>query len=290
MTPQPKSEGTAEDKIAIRNNWLKIFVIVSATVIFGVKLWHADFSQALVNFDFSDLLALFLAMFSIALSVLFYLKATDTSNVFYDNTYRFTKDVSEILGRVEAGFGEKLAHLDEGYSGLKSAVENIPFDRKQAEKDIEEEEEQLHKVEKERAELIESLAERARLEGEEKERLFERLKEQDEELSSARREIQVLRRRMLMAERNQHIEEVAGPVSRRMRRYLEHFVIGRVPVELIVEAPISVLNRHFKQVIKDELPEEVLVELREYGVTTEEGDLTHRGRALLREIALEGRA
>ena len=140
----------AEEKIALRNNWLKIFVVVTVTAVISVKLWQADFGQAFAGFDFSDLLSLFLAIFSIGLAVLFYLKATDTSNVFYDNTYRFTKDVSEILGRVEAGFGERLRHLDEGYSGLKSAVEKIPFDRKKAQKEIEEEEEQLEKVERER--------------------------------------------------------------------------------------------------------------------------------------------
>ena len=39
-------------------------------------------------------------------------KATDTSNNFYDNSYKFTKEISEILGRIEAGFGEKLKHID----------------------------------------------------------------------------------------------------------------------------------------------------------------------------------
>jgi hypothetical protein len=100
----------------------------------AIKLFQADFTSILSEFNFSDLLALFLAMFSIALAVLFYLKASETSNVFYDNTYKFTKDVSEILGRVEAGFGEKLQHLNEGYTGLKSVVEKIPFDREKAEK------------------------------------------------------------------------------------------------------------------------------------------------------------
>lgn len=225
MNQTTGSERTTTEEIAVRNNWLKIFVVVVVISVLSIKLWQADFSQVFAAFKFSDLLALFLALFAIALSVLFYLKATDTSNVFYDNTYRFTRDVSEILGRVEAGFGEKLAHPDEGYSGLKSAVEKIPFDRKQTEKDIEEEEQQLQKVEKERAELIESLAERARLEGEEKERLFERLQKQDEELSSARREIILLHQRMRMAEGQLDDEEPKAP-SPGFRGYLKKSVSG----------------------------------------------------------------
>lgn len=125
-----------KEKIANRNSWLKIGVICSLTILFIFKTWDTDFSNVMSGFDFSDLLSLFLAMFSIGLSVLFYLKATETSNIFYDNTYRFTKDVSEILGRVEAGFGEKLKHLDEGYLGLKDAVEKIPFNPAQTEQAI----------------------------------------------------------------------------------------------------------------------------------------------------------
>ena len=286
MTPQSNSDKTFGEKIAIRNNWLKIFVVVVATVVLGTKFWQADFSQAYANLNFSDLLALFLALFSIALSVLFYLKATETSNVFYDNTYRFTKDVSEILGRVEAGFGEKLAHLDEGYSGLKSAVEKIPFDRKQTEKDIEEEEKQLHKVEKEREEIIENLAERARLEGKEKEKLFERLKEQDNELTKAKRELHVLRRRMMRAERRPRMDGSIS-VPRPLRRYLKRTVLREIPNELLFDAPMDVLNRHLKEITRRVGPDELATDLRNYHVIDEDGDLTQGGRALLREIEVE---
>ena len=83
----PSDSGrTTSENVAIRNNWLKIFVAVVATVVLSVKIWQADFSQAFAAFNFSDLLALFLALFSVALAVLFYMKATETANVFYDNT------------------------------------------------------------------------------------------------------------------------------------------------------------------------------------------------------------
>ena len=141
-----KIEYSAEEKIARRNNWLKIFVCVVVLFTLPIKLGQADFSLVFASFDFSDLLALFLAMFSIALAILFYLKATETSNTFYNNTYRFTQNVSEILGRVEAGFGERLKHLDEGYSDVKTALENIPIDRGEAEKEILEEKEHVRRA------------------------------------------------------------------------------------------------------------------------------------------------
>ncbi|WP_353163416.1 hypothetical protein [Salinisphaera shabanensis] len=284
MAESEESNISAQGKVAIRNNWLKIFVVTVTVIVVGWKTVETDFSAAFSDFQFSDLLALFLAMFAIALSVLFYLKATDTANVFYDNTYRFTRDVSEILGRVEAGFGEKLAHLDEGYSGLKSAVEQIPFDKKQTERDIEEEEEQLHKVEKERMELIESLAERARLEGEEKERLFEQLQEQDEELSNARREISLLRRNMKMAAAGFQEGSEIG-VSPNLINYLRKVAKARIPDEILQEAPMRILNEYFKgSVLGEDVPSQFIFDLQKSGIIDEDNDLTRKGRAVLRSV------
>jgi len=73
-----------------------------------------------MTMDTSTLLSLLLALFSVALSALFYFKATDTSNAFYDNTYKFTKEIAELLVKIESGFGEKLRHLDEGYKNTRS--------------------------------------------------------------------------------------------------------------------------------------------------------------------------
>lgn len=85
---------------AIRNreSWLKVFVITLVSIIIAWKFVTSPISINLSEFKFSDLLSLTLALFSISLSVAFYFKATDTSNDFYDNTYKFTKEVSEILG------------------------------------------------------------------------------------------------------------------------------------------------------------------------------------------------
>lgn len=277
-----------EEKLALRNNWLKIFVVVTLTAVISVKLWQADFGQAFSGFDFSDLLALFLAIFSIGLAVLFYLKATDTSNVFYDNTYRFTKDVSEILGRVEAGFGERLRHLDEGYSGLKSAVEKIPFDRKKAQKEIEEEEEQLEKVERERNELIESLAQRARLEEAEKSKLFDRLKEQDRELSSARKELHFLRRRMVNAERADS-DEIQHRFPLSIRRHLREFIFPRLDSDVLLEAPTRILNRQFSSIVA-EMPRGLVETLRDFNIVDSDNDLTPLGIEALRSMYREEHA
>ena len=272
---------TPMEKVALRNSWLKIGVFGSLTLVAVVKIWQADFSAVLTGFDFSDLLSLFLAMFSIALAVLFYLKATDTSNVFYDNTYRFTKDVSEILGRVEAGFGERLKHLDEGYTGLKSAVEKIPYDRREAEEEIKEEEAQVQKVEEERTKMIEELAERARLQQEEKTELFSRLRATDEELSSARRELHFMRRRMAEAESG-HADDVAHRLPLRLQHYLR-VIVSEIDRDLIQGAPIRIVNREFKSSLENH-PEEFRHELRKVGVLDEDMDLTRFGLEAVRSV------
>jgi DNA-binding transcriptional regulator GbsR (MarR family) len=271
---------TTDEKIALRNSWLKIGVIGSVIAVLVVKIWQADFTQAFSGFDFSDLLSLFLAIFSISLAVLFYLKATDTSNVFYDNTYRFTKDVSEILGRVEAGFGERLRHLDEGYTGLKSAVEKLPFDRAKAEEEIKEEEEQLQKVEQERAELFESLAKRAQLQEEEKSSLFARLKEQDEELASARRELHYLRRRLHEAEA---VDEnlLVRRIPPHIRHMLDNAILPNLRDEISHGAPMRIVNRRFNA-LREELPSRFFEELKEFGIVDSDGDLTPIGFEILK--------
>jgi hypothetical protein len=120
------------------------------------------------------------------LAVMFYYKATDTSNLFYDNTYKFTKDISIILGRIEAGFGERLKHLDEGYSGIRDKIYQTPSSETSTKKEIEKEEKELQKVIMERDKIIEDLAKRAELQAEEKHSILTSLMEKDRELDTVR--------------------------------------------------------------------------------------------------------
>lgn len=73
----------------------------------------------LEDFNFSQLLETVLALFSIGLSATFYFKATETSNNFYDRTYLLTKDLFEILGRMDERFAERLEGIHEDTSDLR---------------------------------------------------------------------------------------------------------------------------------------------------------------------------
>ena len=143
-----------------KNDLWNIFKFIASllfTILFVYKLAIADLSFDFSKFDFNALLALLLSLFAIGLSIVFYFKATDTSNLFYDNTYKFTKDISNILGRIEAGFGEKLQNLDKGYSGLLNKIDKentSPKDIEETKTDKKEVEQTLQNEIKERNKII----------------------------------------------------------------------------------------------------------------------------------------
>jgi len=147
-----------EKSQAIRNreSWLKVYVIFVFSSLIAWKLATSFINLDLSDFNFTDLLSVLMALFAIVLSVAFYFKAEETSNKFYHNSYEFTKEISEILGRIEAGFGEKLRHLDEGYTGLRDKFDNIPSSM---EKQILNITEKSYNVEKEKKEIGEKYSE-----------------------------------------------------------------------------------------------------------------------------------
>ena len=204
-----------------RKSWLLIFVIVTVTVLFAYKLLitpiNVDFSQ----FNFSDFLALILSLFAIGMSVAFYLKASETSNEFYNNSYTFTKNISEILGRIEAGFGERLRHLDEGYSGLRDHFERSPLGAKENEKIIKIEQEKYEEKLKEQKKLIESLTSRVQLEEKEKNKLINDIRKREIELNETSNEIKFLKQR---SELLQHMQN-PSPIPIHIREYILSTVI-----------------------------------------------------------------
>lgn len=197
------TEGQFDDNQAIRDreSWLKVILILLFSFIISWKVITTPLNVDLSDFNFSDFLSLQLALFAIILSLVFYLKANETSNKFYDSTYKFTNDTSVLLGRIEAGFGERLRHLDEGYTGLIDKFDRIPIDVKKVEEQVVEEEEEVKEKERERKQLIETLAERAMLQKNEKDELFNNLKNTENELDNAKEELAFLERKLLDAQK-----------------------------------------------------------------------------------------
>jgi hypothetical protein len=153
----------------------------------GVLCWKligCELAFSVVGFEFSDLLATLLALFAVALSAMFYFNATRTSNTFYSDSNKFTRHISEIVGRLDERFGERLDSIKEVVS--RSAANGGP--------DLQEIEEQKAEVERREEELrkqVKELMEQAKVAEDEQvpkmlelERLQEELSEAKEKLSS----------------------------------------------------------------------------------------------------------
>ncbi len=272
-----------EKSQAIRNreSWLKVLVIALFSFIIALKLVTSSFNINMSDFRFTDLLSLILAIFAMVLSVAFYFKATDTSNDFYNNTFIFTKEISEILGRIEAGFGERLRHLDEGYTKLGDKFENLPFDPIKAEKKVKHEEEEIKKKEIERDRMLEELAQRAKLEDNEKKALFNKLDMENKELLDAKRELEFLKRRLEDAERSSE-----HPPSRipRMRASTKVFLANIVNQMEVFNATPGEIDARFNS-LKEDIPEGIIDDLKHIGFLSPDGELTVRGVQILRNIA-----
>lgn len=141
------------------------------------------------SFTIESIFATLLAFFSIFISIFFYFKADETSNRFYDSSYKFMKDISVTLGKIEERFGEKLNSLNEKISHL----DKISFDTTEEIKDKTDDKDNL----------INDLLDKANLNEEEKKRYREELAEKDAEIEilknhkyQAEREASRLRRRL----------------------------------------------------------------------------------------------
>lgn len=165
-------------------DWSKLTRNVCIILLAGTvchKIIHFEIDKSI---DLSTILSLALALFSIYISFLFYFKTTETSNRFYDNTYKFTKDISEMLVKIESGFGEKLDIIKERYVNGTHISNNI---KNEIQEDITEKA-------KEQDKFIEDVLKRLNESEEEKRKLFEQYKEIESEKEDLRKSLERLRR------------------------------------------------------------------------------------------------
>lgn len=257
-----KKDAAGKESILTLKNIRDVIILVFFGVL-AFKLFSMDLSLNIKEFTFTDLLSMLVAFFAIALSIAFYFKATDTSNRFYDNSYAFTREVSEILGRIEAGFGERLKHLDEGYSGIRDKFDQLPFDNAQANAELEKEKAEIESKEKEQQDLLENLAKRAKLAESEKEELFSHIKQVSDELDEAKSETRRLQRsiRMHSVENDSRYEPL---------EYLTQFLSERRDPDIPLNSPRSSLKMQFHR-HANELPRRLFRQLESNGFVDENG-------------------
>lgn len=285
MTTQEAQE---KETISLNNEKGLIWGLPRSVVSFVIILLASAIFYRLVTidivlqFDFPAFLSLLLALFSVGLSALFYFKATETSNSFYDNTHKFTREVSQILGRIEAGFGERLRHLDEGYTGLRDRFEKLPFDVSKAREQEEEEKQEVAKKEAELQALLNDLANRAKLAENEKKELFAKLEQTQDELAMSKGELLQVQRRIRSAEELKNLPEgfreyLAGWMKENLHKSLRRPYINPALIrneftqkmEALSGGAISVMKRH--------------------DLLDENNELTPAGSKLIRDVVRECR-
>ena len=269
--------------------WVQSIILLVITGVISYKLLH---TQVNLQFDFSSFLSLLLALFSVSLSAMFYFKATDTSNTFYDNTYKFTRDIAELLVRIESGFGERLRHLDEAYKGMQDRFDALPskLNSSETKEDIEKEEKELKKILDEKNKLINDLVTKAKLRDEEKQQFLDALKEKEDALNNARQELELLKRRLRSATRRMEIfDDKRAPVGRSIPSNIINYVVRLLGPELIIKGPRSAIKRKFSQ-IKNKLDKMALIEMRYLNLVDSDLDLTEEGVEFLRNYVSDTRS
>lgn len=197
------------------------------------------------NFTAESILSTLLAFFSIFISVFFYFKADETSTNFYDSSYKFMKDISVTLGKIEERFGEKL-------NSLNDKVSHLDRESKEATKEIEDKQEDKDRI-------INELMEKANLNAEERENYRRELEKKDQEISQ-------LQSYRLRAERE----------AAMLRRRIE-----RLPAELSTSSEIDDIYRSTTYSING-LNRKILETILETGQIPD--NITMRSRSMLRKL------
>ena len=264
--------------------WVKSIILLSVTGVVCYKLIITPFN---LQFDFSTFLSLLLAIFSVALAAMFYFKATDTSNAFYDNTYKFSQEIAGLLVKIESGFGEKLTHLDDAYKGMRDRFDQFPgrLEIKDTKKELKQEEEELKKILDEKEKLIDKLVSKAHLREEEKEQFLKELRNKEEELNEAQQEMSFLKRRLIRGRDNEKRALRRNTLDHDMMNFFRGPVLSELGgPEYVLNRPIELISKKFRRFVS-ELPSEILNQLQKHKLTDDRGDLTKQGIEVLYEQA-----
>ena len=275
-----------KEKTTTKNNvipwWIKSIVLLAFTGVISYKLITSTFNFL---FDFSSFLSLLMALFSIVLSALFYFKATETSNSFYDNTYKFTQEIAGLLVKIESGFGEKLNHLGDAYKGMQKSFDQLPnrIEIKDAKMELKKEEETVENLLKEKDNIIEELVNKAQLSNDEKKEVIDELKSKDIQLTNAQREIIMLNRKLRRYVSTQvdiNIEEL----NKDMVKYFQRKIVSRIDPADIFDKPRMFLVNKIRQLMMEQ-PAQFARDMENHGLLTEDMTITKKGIELTKKLS-----
>lgn len=253
---------------------LRDLSLVALIVVLGYRLATADMSIELKDFSFTDLLSMFLAVSAIALSAAFYFKADESARSFYTNTYQFTKDVSESLGRIDSGFGERLKNIDQSYVGISNKLDRFTdpsymASKAKAAKDVEEKEAEIQEQEARRDDVIQELMRHADMADAEKEKALAQIAAMSEELARSKAELQ--------ERRGSGVDFSGSQMSALLNLIYKYYS------KVYAEASAAVIRKQFNYILRDrDFTDDLKFFLVDYGYLSD-GKLSHAGVALVRD-------
>jgi IS1 family transposase len=225
--------------------WVKA---ISTLVIVGVFSFKVYQTPIALTVDFPTLLSLLLGFFSVGLAALFYFKATDTSNAFYDNTNKFTKDIAQLLAKIEAGFGERLKNIEDSNTSARDQLFQLAQKKQVLENEIEEEESEVERVKAEKDKIIDELIQKADMTDDERSKLKEELQEKEDSLALMTEKLSVYEKKM---------KQVRGVLEKSNQRTnsIVNLAIGAGPRSLTDRAELSgrysTSKSHDKKIVRE---------------------------------------
>jgi hypothetical protein len=269
-------EQKKDSKILSRESWLKYSILIFICLIFGiplcVKLCTADLNINLSNFSFESVLTLILSIFAMVLSAMFYFKTTQSSNDFYRDTFKFTKEISETLKGIEAGFGEKLKNIDKGYEDFRRSFENYmtPHEIETVKEEVKEEKIKLEEIVRQKDEIIKELEAKSNLSQTELLKYLQQIKEKEVELESKTIQLSMLKNRLEEDTRD------STNLEMEMRLYLRHRISKCVKELNLDMSDMSNIKYAFRK-IQNEAHPSFLKDMMKLNLLTPEGNLTKKG-------------
>ncbi|WP_376694603.1 hypothetical protein [Wenzhouxiangella sp. EGI_FJ10409] len=262
-------------------DWVKSIIALAAAATILAKAWVTPVD---LTVDFPMLLSLLLALFSVGLASLFYFKATETSNTFYDNTYKFTRDITTLLSKIESGFGERLRNLDEGYSSLRDSFQtgaSTAEDAVSGSDKILEEKKEIQKYMEERNAIVGQLLKQSKLKEDERQKIAAELQEKDEQLREAQEELSRLKRRKFIERvRTSRLQD--AEIDNGVLHFTKDVVIQKLGVSRVKKRPPVVIKNAFDE-LTNSLPRGYLRDLERSGFFDE--GLTDEGAFFLKRVA-----
>jgi hypothetical protein len=184
---EKKSRAKADHKIQNRNSWLKVFVVISFTLLICYKVATAQFV-----FRFSDFISLLMALFAISLSLFYYSKLNSLTEklnsliIQINNTPSIKKDLKETAAFIESEDIEE-THVEEVQNERDIKLEN--FDKEINDLEEAEKKKELQKIEWDKTQILEELFLKAKLQDEEKDRYRKKIVQKEHEVFNLKQEL-----------------------------------------------------------------------------------------------------